>query len=40
MASILLSNARLFNGVNNECPEGMQVLVDDDVIGEVSDRPM
>ena len=28
MSQILLENARLFDGVNAECPEGISVLID------------
>jgi len=37
---ILLENARIFDGVNGECAEGMSVLVEDGAIREVSDRPI
>lgn len=40
MGQILLENARIFNGVSDECPEGMAVLVEDGMIREVSDRPI
>jgi imidazolonepropionase-like amidohydrolase len=40
MPSILLKNARVFDGVSGDCPEGMQVLVDAGVIREVSERPI
>jgi imidazolonepropionase-like amidohydrolase len=36
----LFTNARIFNGTDAECPEGMQVLVEGDEIKEVSDRPI
>jgi imidazolonepropionase-like amidohydrolase len=35
---VLLKNARVFDGVNGECAEGMHVLVDAGTIREVSDR--
>ena len=35
----LFRNARVFNGIDAECSDGMNVLVDDGVIREVSDRP-
>ena len=38
MSSILFQNARVFDGVHGECPEGMQVLVDSGIIREVSDK--
>lgn len=38
MATILLSNARVFDGHSADCPEGMHVLVEDGFIREVSDR--
>jgi imidazolonepropionase-like amidohydrolase len=40
MTSILLSNARVFDGTSAECLEGMHVLVEDDLIREVSDKPI
>jgi imidazolonepropionase-like amidohydrolase len=36
MASILLTNARVFDGVSGDCSEGTQVLVEGGVIREVS----
>lgn len=40
MTCFLLKNARIFDGMNAECPEGMQVLVEGNLIREVSDRPV
>lgn len=40
MPAILLKNARIFDGVDEECPEGVQVLVEEGVIREVSDKPI
>ena len=40
MSSILFKNARLFDGLSEECPEGMHVLVEDGVIREVTERPV
>ncbi|WP_435120895.1 amidohydrolase family protein [Amycolatopsis thermoflava] len=40
MTQIILENARIFDGVSEECPEGMAVLVEDGRIREVSDRPI
>jgi imidazolonepropionase-like amidohydrolase len=40
VTQLLFRNARLFDGVNGECPEGMQVLVEGDVIREVSGKPI
>jgi imidazolonepropionase-like amidohydrolase len=40
MSSILLENARLFDGVSGECPEGMHILVESGVIREVSPTPI
>jgi imidazolonepropionase-like amidohydrolase len=37
---ILLENARIFDGLNGECAEGMSVLLEDGLIREVSDRPI
>jgi imidazolonepropionase-like amidohydrolase len=37
MTLIAFKNARLFDGLNADCAEGMQVLVEDGVIREVSD---
>jgi len=40
MTPILFSNARIFDGRNAECPEGMSVLVEGGLIREVSDKPI
>jgi len=40
MATTLFVNARVFDGVNADCPEGMQVLVDGGTIREVSATPI
>jgi imidazolonepropionase-like amidohydrolase len=40
MASVLLKNARIFDGTSNDCPGGMQVIIEEGVIREVSDRPI
>lgn len=40
MGQILLHNARVFDGVDADCPEGMSVLVEGDRIREVSDQPI
>ena len=40
MASILLKNARVFDGTREECSEGMEILVEAGVIREVSDKPI
>jgi len=40
MTQTLFLNARLFDGVNPDCPEGMSVLVEDGVIREVSERTL
>lgn len=40
MPSVLFKNARVFDGTNGDCPEGMQVLVETGVIREVSDKPI
>ena len=40
MSMIELRNARLFDGVSDECPEGMSVLVEDGTIREVTDKPI
>lgn len=40
MSLILLTNARVFDGVGGDCPENMQVLVENDLIREVSDKPI
>jgi len=37
---ILLENARIFDGVSDECAEGMSVLIENGLIREVSDRPI
>jgi imidazolonepropionase-like amidohydrolase len=38
MSCIVLQNARVFDGHNEECPQGMQILIEAGVIREVSDR--
>ena len=40
MTGILFKNARVFDGVNEDCQEGMQVLVEGDRIREVSTTPI
>lgn len=40
MPLVLLKNARIFDGTNEDCQEGMQVLVEPDVIRDVSDKPI
>ena len=40
MPATLFTNARVFDGVHAEWPDGMQVLVEDGVIREVSDKPI
>src|SRR5262245_10502920 len=40
MSSVLLKNARVFDGIDGDCPEGMQVLVENATIREVSDKPI
>lgn len=38
MSQILLENARIFDGVSEDCPEGMSVLIEGGLIRDVSDR--
>jgi imidazolonepropionase-like amidohydrolase len=40
MTMLLIRNARIFDGKSADCPEGMSVLVEDDLIREVSDKPI
>ena len=40
MPLLVLQNARIFDGFNGECLEGMDVLVEGNRIREVSDRPI
>ena len=40
MTALLFTNARIFDGTEANCPEGMNVLVADGLIREVSDRPV
>lgn len=40
MAGIVFKNARVFDGMNEECHEGMHVLVEGDRIREVSSTPI
>jgi imidazolonepropionase-like amidohydrolase len=37
---IIFRNARLFNGIDAECPDGIDVLVEDGLIREVSNHPV
>jgi imidazolonepropionase-like amidohydrolase len=39
-ATLLFRNARVFDGTSADCAEGMQVLVADGLIREVSERPI
>jgi imidazolonepropionase-like amidohydrolase len=39
MSMIELRNARLFDGVSDECPGGMSVLIENGTIREVTDKP-
>src|SRR5215472_1544848 len=38
MTQFLLTNARIFDGVSGDCPEGMSILVEDGLIRDVSGR--
>lgn len=40
MPQTLFTNARLFDGVNEACPEGVNVLVEGSLIREVADTPI
>ncbi len=40
MSRVVLKNARIFDGVNADCPEGMQVLIEGGTIKEVSAKPL
>ena len=40
MQRTLLINARVFDGYSADCQEGMQVLVEDDLIREISAKPI
>lgn len=40
MTAIIFENARVFDGISADCPEGMQVLVDGGRIREVSAKPI
>lgn len=40
MPCTLLINARIFDGFSGDCPEGMQVLLEGDLIREVSAKPI
>jgi imidazolonepropionase-like amidohydrolase len=40
VASVLLTNARIFDGQNGDCPEGQHVLIDGGQIREISDKPI
>jgi len=40
VTSIILENARVFDGSAAECPTGMAILVEDGFIREISDRPI
>ena len=38
MHDVLIKNARVFDGVDGECPDGMQILIRSGLIVEISDR--
>jgi imidazolonepropionase-like amidohydrolase len=38
--SVLLKNARIFDGTEGDCPESMQVLVESGIIRDVSGQPI
>ena len=40
MKFVVFKNARVFDGIHEDCPEGMQVLVEAGVIREVSEKPI
>lgn len=40
MSCIILKNARIFDGVSEECPEDRHVLIEGKRIREISDRPI
>jgi len=40
VSQVLFTNARVFDGTNADCPSGMQLLVEDGTIREVSDKPI
>ena len=40
MTQLLLKNARIFDGANEHCAAGMNVLVADGLIQEISDKPI
>jgi imidazolonepropionase-like amidohydrolase len=40
MTMLLFRNARIFDGKSADCPEGMSVLVEGDLIREISDKPI
>ena len=40
MTEIILKNARVFDGWNEECPEGQQILIRDGMIREISDKTL
>jgi len=40
MASLVLKNARIFDGHNEDCPGGMNVRIEDGLIREITSRPI
>jgi imidazolonepropionase-like amidohydrolase len=40
VSSIVLENARIFDGVDGDCPDGMCILVEGDAIREISPKPI
>ena len=40
MNAVLLRNARVFDGVSADCPEGMEILIEGGIIREVSAKPL
>lgn len=40
LPAVLFKNARIFDGFSDECADGMNVLTENGLIGEVSDKPI
>ena len=40
MSTVLFRNARVFDGKSDKCPDGMSVLVESNLIREVSEKPI
>src|SRR5262245_12514228 len=40
MTAVLLRNARVFDGFDGDCPDGMEILIEGGLIREISGKPI